>query len=80
MNVWGLGELPQGQDYQVWLIEPDDSRVSGGIFQGSDEVPYVSVVIDSPERFSGITGIGITIEPEGGSPGPTGPRIFGVDL
>lgn len=80
MNVWGLGALSEDQVYQIWLIQPDDLRVSGGVFDGSDDVAYVSVVIESPQTFNSFEGIGITIEPEGGSPGPTGPRIVGVDL
>ena len=80
LNVWGLDDLPQGQAYQVWLIEPDETRISGGVFQSSDEVGYISFVIESPASIDSFTGIGVTIEPEGGSPGPTGPRVFGVGL
>ena len=80
LNVWGLEDLPQGQAYQVWLIEPDETRISGGVFQSSDELGYLSIVIESPASLDSFTGIGVTIEPEGGSPGPTGPRIFGVGL
>ncbi len=80
LNMWGLGELSGEQDYQIWLIEPDENRFSGGVFNGSDDVAYVSVVIESPITFDAFAGIGITIEPEGGSPGPTGPRIVGIDL
>ena len=80
LNVWGLETLPEGQDYQVWLIEPDQTRVSGGVFQSSDQTEYVSFVIVSPTTLDNFTGMGVTIEPEGGSPGPTGPRIFGTEL
>jgi len=80
LNVWGLEDLPEGQAYQVWLIEPDETRVSGGIFKTSDDLGYVSFIIESPDSLNAFTGIGVTIEPEGGSPGPTGPRVFGVGL
>jgi anti-sigma-K factor RskA len=80
LNVWGLETLPDGQDYQVWLIEPDQTRISGGVFQSSDQSAYVSFVIESPTSFESLVGFGVTIEPSGGSPGPTGPRIFGTEL
>lgn len=80
LNVWGLEILPEGQDYQVWLIEPDQTRVSGGVFQSSKQTEYVSFLIESPISIESFTGMGVTIEPAGGSSGPTGPRIFGVGL
>ena len=80
LSVWGLESLPAGQDYQVWLIEPDQTRISGGVFQSSDQSEYVTFIIESPNPLENFAGIGVTIEPEGGSPGPTGPRIFGVEL
>ena len=80
LSVWGLETLPEGQDYQVWLIEPDQNRISGGVFRSSDQTEYVSFVIESPKSFEAFSGMGVTIEPEGGSPGPTGPRVFGVGL
>jgi len=80
LNVWGLENLPNGQDYQIWLIEPDQTRISGGVFQSSDQSAYVSFVIESPTSFESFVGLGVTIEPTGGIPGPTGPRIFGTEL
>jgi anti-sigma-K factor RskA len=80
LSVWGLESLPNEQDYQVWLIEPDQTRISGGVFQSSDQAEYVTFIIESPNPFDDFSGIGVTVEPAGGSPGPTGPRIFGVEL
>lgn len=80
LNVWGLEDLPPGQEYQIWLIEPDQTRISGGLFRPSDQNEYVSIVIESPDPIKGYVGFGVTIEPEGGSPGPTGPRVFGLEL
>lgn len=80
LNVWGLNDLQAGQDYQVWLIEPDQTRISGGVFRSSDDMGFVSFVIKSSTSMDSFTGIGVTIEPEGGSPSPTGPRVFGVQL
>jgi anti-sigma-K factor RskA len=80
LNVWGLEDLPEGQAYQVWLIKPDETRISGGIFQSVEGLEYVSYVIESPASIDSFTGIGVTIEPEAGSPGPTGARVFGIQF
>lgn len=80
LNVQGLAELPPGQVYQLWLIEADETRVSGGIFNARDETSTASLVINSPASFDSFAGIGVTIEPEGGSDSPTGPRVFGFEL
>jgi anti-sigma-K factor RskA len=80
LNVWGLETLPDGQDYQVWLIEADQTRINGGVFQSSEQSEYVSFIIESPTSFESFVGLGVTVEPTGGSPGPTGPRIFGTEL
>jgi len=81
LNVRGLDEVPADRVYQIWLIEADQNRVSGGLFSvesGADG--YVSFVIDAPKPFQDFEAIGITIEPAGGSPGPTGPKVIGTDL
>lgn len=80
LNVRGLDKLPPGKDYQVWLIQPDQTRISGGIFDSEAMEIYISFVITSPVPMDSLIGIGVTVEPEGGSPGPTGPRLFGIEL
>lgn len=80
LNVQGLAELPEDQVYQIWLIESDETRISGGLMNPSDEAGYASYVISSPSTFNSFIGIGVTIEPEGGSASPTGPRVLGVEL
>lgn len=75
LEVVGLPVLPPAQQYQLWVVR-DEQRASGAIFSvngnGWAEVP---VTLDYPaaeyDRF------GITIEPTGGSPGPTGERVLG---
>jgi anti-sigma-K factor RskA len=81
LNVSGLKRLPPDQTYQVWLIKPTQERVSGGLFQASQEISqFVFHVIESPGPLREFNAVGVTIEPAGGSPGPTGPKIFGADL
>lgn len=70
--------LEESQQYQLWLIQ-DGQRTSGGVFSVSDH-GYGSMEIESPQPLGSYHGFGITIEPAGGSPGPTGDRVLGGDL
>lgn len=78
--IWGLEELHAGQIYQAWLISPDGSRTSGGLIQPEPGSDFTVLVVDSPLPLSEFIGFGMTIEPAGGSDGPTGPRILGAEL
>lgn len=80
LTVWGLDSLPDRQDYQIWLIEPDQTRISGGVFHNNQSGGYSSVMIESPLPLETFAGLGVTIEPAGGSPGPTGPKVLGLEL
>jgi anti-sigma-K factor RskA len=76
--VDGLAPLSEQQQYQLWLIQ-DGQRTSGGVFSVSDE-GYGSLWISSPEPLATYSAFGITIEPAGGSPGPTGDKVLGSPL
>jgi anti-sigma-K factor RskA len=76
--VDGLPVLDPSQQYQLWLIK-DGQRTSGGVFS-VDAEGYGSLWIESPRPLVSYQGVGITIEPAGGSPGPTGDRVLGGDL
>ena len=78
--AWDLPALQSSQTYQIWLIDSQGKRTSGGIFNTQMDMPYTSVPVASPGSLLGFTGIGVTIEPSGGSPQPTGQRIFKVDF
>jgi anti-sigma-K factor RskA len=73
--VQGLPRLDADRQYQLWLIQ-DGQRTSGAIFSVNED-GYGSVLISSPQPLSGYSAFGITIEPAGGSPGPTGPKVLG---
>lgn len=73
-----LPVLGDSQQYQLWLIR-DGKRTSGGVFS-VDEKGYKSLYIKSPEPLISYTSFGITVEPTGGSPGPTGQKVLGGDL
>ena len=73
--VENLEALDPSEQYQLWLIK-DGKRTSGGVFS-VDEKGYAAVVIDAPLPLVEYSSFGITIEPAGGSPGPTGPKVMG---
>ncbi|MEW6406697.1 MAG: anti-sigma factor [Chloroflexota bacterium] len=78
--VQDLPMLAQDQTYQAWLIEPDGGRVSAGLFHAESGQTYTTQVIFASQELSDFVGIGVTIEPSGGSEAPTGERIFKVDF
>ncbi len=73
-----LPTLDKTQQYQLWLIK-DGQRDSGAVFSVNQD-GYGSVWISSPKPFSDYSAFGITIEPAGGSPGPTGDKVLGGSL
>jgi hypothetical protein len=78
--AWHLPAPDPGRTYQVWLIDQNGDRTSGGFVAPDAAYPFVSLVIQSPQWLANYTGLGVTEEPLGGSPAPTGPRLFGVDF
>lgn len=71
-------ELDAGYQYQLWLIK-DGQRISGGVFS-VDEDGYGVLEIESDDPLNSYPTFGVTVEPEGGSPGPTGARVLFSDL
>lgn len=78
--VWNLPELSEEQVYQVWLIETNDDRVSGGLFRPQPDLPYTTQPVFASQDISKFVGIGVTVEPAGGSERPTGRRVLKVDF
>jgi len=78
--MWHLPELSEEQIYQIWLIEPDGHRVSAGLFRPEADVAYTTQPVYSEQDISSFVGVGVTVEPAGGSDEPTGPRVFKVDF
>ncbi|HEX5837196.1 MAG TPA: anti-sigma factor [Anaerolineales bacterium] len=76
--VDGLPPLDEDQEYQLWLIR-DGERVSGAIFS-TDENSYGGTRIRAPLSLLEYSAVGITVEPAGGSPQPTGERVLGGPL
>jgi len=76
--VENLGQLGPEQQYQLWLID-EGVRTSGGVFS-VDLNGYSSILISAPAPIWDYSAFGITIEPWGGSLGPTGPRVLEYNL
>lgn len=72
--VEDLPPLPEDQQYQLWLIK-NGERDSGGIFSVPDH-GYYTLSISAPETLNSYNAFGVTIEPFGGSTGPTGRRVL----
>jgi hypothetical protein len=53
--------------------------MSGAVFS-VDEDGYRGLEIESDEPLQDFESFGITVEPAGGSPGPTGDRVLGYNL
>jgi anti-sigma-K factor RskA len=76
--VDGLPPLDEAFQYQLWLIK-DGQRTDGGVFSVDSE-GYGALWVSSPAPLSSFPAVGITIEPAGGSPGPTGDKVLGGSL
>jgi anti-sigma-K factor RskA len=70
--------LDEQHQYQVWLNR-DGTRISSGLFSVNYE-GYGSLELLAPDPLIQYNSIGITIEPKGGSPAPTGAKVLGGDL
>ncbi len=80
LNAWGLKPLAGGQTYQAWLIGAAGDRISGGTFQVQEAARFTTLVINAPGPLNQFVGLGVTIEPTGGSPAPTGPRVLSAEF
>ena len=70
-----LAGLDSSQQYQIWLLK-DGQRTSGGLFSVNPD-GYASLEIMAPLPLAQYDSVGITIEPVGGSPAPTGAKVLG---
>jgi anti-sigma-K factor RskA len=66
--ISGLPPLEPGKTYQVWLI--GNAPVSAGLLTVNENGQSV-LIVTSEETIGSFNAVGISIEPEGGSPEPT---------
>lgn len=69
-----LAPLDPNQQYQLWLIK-GSQHTDGGVFS-TDKSGYAVLYVDSPEPLASYDGFGITIEPAGGNPSPSGVKVL----
>jgi len=71
-----LAHLDDTMQYQLWLIDPNNHRDNGGVFS-VDQSGHSQVEVIVSRSLFDYAGFGITVEPAGGSPGPTGKKVLG---
>ncbi len=72
--VNGLPPLEQGETYQLWLVN-DNQSLSLGTFEIDDKGVGV-VIFHSPEPVERFSHIGVNVEPAGGTSKPTSPHLI----
>jgi anti-sigma-K factor RskA len=78
LTVENAPVLREDQQYQVWLVR-DGEQTSGGVFSVSD-TGYGVLQVYSKQPLEVYDAFGVTIEPAGGSPAPTGEKILSEEL
>jgi anti-sigma factor RsiW len=78
LMVSGLPPLPANRVYQLWLVAKG-ARISGGTFT-VDSAGKGMLLLRAPLPMTSYDTAGVTVEPRGGSPGPTSPRVIGGPL
>lgn len=71
----GLPPAPSGSTYQVWYLNGSGAPTSAGFVPSGDRG---AVVLQGD--LAGATGVGVTIEPAGGSSAPTTTPILAVEV
>ncbi len=77
--TWDMPKLPPDKVYQLWLIDATGKRTSGGTFT-VDANGSGWLFSRAPHGLQNYTGVGVTVEPAGGSPGPTAAKMLGGSL
>ena len=76
ISMTGLPEPDEGRAYQLWLMG-DHEPIPAGTMEAGEVGPAPAAQI---EGIRGSAQIGITDEPAGGSPAPTGQVLLALDL
>ncbi len=70
----GLAPTPVGKAYELWIIA-DAAPVPAGVFQVDADGRAV-FRLPAGLEFAGVKTFAVTVEPEGGTPAPTGPMVL----
>lgn len=74
--VHGLKPLPESQIYQFWWVTADGAQVPVAPIEVRADVEPTWAVFDVPAQAPPFSVVGLSIEPAGGSPQPTGPMVL----
>jgi anti-sigma-K factor RskA len=72
----GMSEAPSGSVYELWLID-DSGATPAGLFDATNGGRVAHPITGD---ISSVAAIGVTVEPDGGSPQPTSDPIMVVNL
>jgi anti-sigma-K factor RskA len=78
LAVEDIPVLDTKHQYQLWLVR-DGKRSNGGVFSVSQN-GYGTLRIMADQPLANFQSFGITVEPWGGSPQPTGKKVLGTKL
>ncbi|HMQ54474.1 MAG TPA: anti-sigma factor [Anaerolineae bacterium] len=71
----GLEPLPAEQTYQLWLIPADNAPQPAGLLEvETDGLAWLPLKIPATARD--FAAVGVSVEPAGGSPAPSGPIVL----
>jgi anti-sigma-K factor RskA len=74
-SATALPPPPPGRTYQVWVVTKDPAPVSAGLVE-PDADGRVNVVFATPANIPQPVAVAVTLEPAGGVPAPTGPKVL----
>ena len=74
VSATGMRPLPPAQTYQLWVIGPDGARSAGLLSRTGRAGPVLASGVEPGDR------IGITVEPAGGTSGPTTTPVIAVPI
>lgn len=66
---------PSGRTYQVWVVTSAPAPISAGLV-APDDAGHVDVVFATPQDIPQPVAVAVTLEPSGGVPSPTGPKVL----
>jgi hypothetical protein len=66
---------PSGRTYQVWVVTSAPAPISAGLIE-PDSGGRVSAVFATPPDIPQPLAVAVTLEPAGGVPAPTGPKVL----
>ncbi|GAA2262220.1 hypothetical protein GCM10010145_29040 [Streptomyces ruber] len=73
VTLTGMGEPPGGRVRQLWLLRPGTRPHSLGLFEGDTPLVARGMAADA-------SSLAVTVEPDGGSPQPTGQPVVQLAL